>query len=236
MYKYELHCHTAEGSRCASSTAAEMAEFYYRLGYTGIVITDHFFNGNCTVPKDLPWRERVMLYCRGYENARAYGERVGLDVFFGWEFYGDFVTLGLSPQWLAEHEDLDKLTVFEYFDTIHRDGGYIIHAHPFRESATTKSMRIYPRIVDAMEVINAQNTEFQNSVAACIAEKYGVTAVCGSDAHNTSVSSLCALHLQEKAGNLDALIAAVRANHHSVQLYEVLREGEKIHLERTKAE
>ena len=174
MYKYELHCHTAEGSRCASSTAAEMAEFYYWLGYTGIVITDHFFNGNCTVPKDLPWRERVALYCRGYENAKEYGDRVGLDVFFGWEFSGDFVTLGLSPQWLAEHEDLDKLTAFEYFETIHRDGGYIIHAHPFREASYIACIRLFPRHVHGVEIYNGCRTEFENKMAEQYAKNIGL--------------------------------------------------------------
>ena len=57
MYKYELHCHTSESSRCGQTSASDMADFYKKAGYTGLVITDHFLNGNTTVPKDLPWEE-----------------------------------------------------------------------------------------------------------------------------------------------------------------------------------
>ena len=58
-YRYETHLHTCEGSACASASGAEMARAHKEMGYTGIFVTDHFFNGNTAVPRDLPWRERV---------------------------------------------------------------------------------------------------------------------------------------------------------------------------------
>ena len=85
-YRYETHLHTCEGSACASASGAEMARVHKELGYTGIFVTDHFFNGNTAVPRELPWRERVRLFCLGYERARDEGEKIGLDVFFGFEF------------------------------------------------------------------------------------------------------------------------------------------------------
>ena len=48
--RYETHSHTSETSRCSHISGAELAEFYKSLGYTGLFITDHFFNGNTTVP------------------------------------------------------------------------------------------------------------------------------------------------------------------------------------------
>ncbi len=88
MYKYETHMHTMEASACAHSGGADMADKYKAEGYTGIIVTDHFFNGNSSVPRNLPWEERVDLYCKGYENAKKRGDEIGLDVFFGFE-YGD---------------------------------------------------------------------------------------------------------------------------------------------------
>ena len=49
VYFYEMHCHTSEGSDCSSSTGEEMAVYYKSLGYDGIFITDHFFNGNSRI-------------------------------------------------------------------------------------------------------------------------------------------------------------------------------------------
>ena len=45
MYSYEIHCHTAETSRCGKSAAADMVAAYHRKGFAGVVITDHFVNG-----------------------------------------------------------------------------------------------------------------------------------------------------------------------------------------------
>ena len=51
--RYETHAHTSETSRCSHISGGELAEFYKSLGYTGLFITDHFFNGNTTVPREL---------------------------------------------------------------------------------------------------------------------------------------------------------------------------------------
>ena len=71
MYKYETHLHTKECSLCATASGAYQAEAYKDAGYTGIIITDHFFRGNTNVRRDLPWEERIDLFCKGYENAKA---------------------------------------------------------------------------------------------------------------------------------------------------------------------
>ena len=220
-YKYELHCHTSESSRCAKISAAEMVDFYKKAGYTGLIVTDHFLNGNTTVPKDLEWEERIELYCRGYEEAKKHGDEIGFDVFFGWEFGGDFVTLGLDKLWLKAHRDLDLLKPNDYFETIHKDGGYIIHAHPFRESPYTKVLRVFPREVDAMETINAVNTDFQNTISEYIATQYNVTKVCGSDNHVGFMPKLASLEIDFRAKDIDELIDAIRKKQHLVKEYTV---------------
>ena len=82
MFRYETHLHTAEGSGCASASGAEQARRYKALGYDGIIVTDHFFNGNCAVTNFDSWEDRVNKFCKGYENAKEEGDRIGLKVFF----------------------------------------------------------------------------------------------------------------------------------------------------------
>lgn len=228
MYKYELHCHTSEGSKCGAAPAAEIVDFYKRCGFAGIVITDHFFNGNCTVPKDLDWKERVRLYCKGYENAKKRGDEIGIDVFFGWEFGGDFVTLGLSPEWLESYEDLDKLEPNDYFDEIHKAGGYVIHAHPFRERPYIKYISLFPRKVDAVETINVANAPFENSIADYYADKYGLIKVAGTDRHSAAISNTAAVETKRKAESLDDLITIIKNNEHSIEEYSLSEEDGKI--------
>ena len=67
-FLYETHMHTCLASACGTSTGKEHARYYKDIGYTGIIMTDHFFRGNTAVPRNLPWEERVDLYWRGYAS------------------------------------------------------------------------------------------------------------------------------------------------------------------------
>ena len=43
MPRYELHCHTSECDLAAHASAAELVRLYHAAGYSGMVITDHYF-------------------------------------------------------------------------------------------------------------------------------------------------------------------------------------------------
>lgn len=188
-YRYETHMHTSEGSACASASGAEMARAHKEAGYTGIFVTDHFFNGNSAVPRNLPWRERVELFCLGYEHAREEGEKIGLEVFFGFEYgvYGaDFLVYNLDKEWLLEHEDIDRENARRAFAMMHQDGGFIVHAHPFRERDYIDYIRLFPRDVDGVEVINGAQLKQpeMNDRARIYAMMYGLPGTAGSDSHH----------------------------------------------------
>ena len=186
MHRYETHTHTAEVSRCSLISAAELVRGYKQLGFSGVWITDHFLNGNTTVPAHLPWEDRVREFCRGYYNAYREGRRIGIDVFFGWEYSyrgTDLLTYGLDPQWLMAHPEVMKLHINEYCDLVHAHGGFIAHAHPFREANYIDLIRLLPRKVDAVEVVNTCRTEFENKMARQYADNYGLLKIAGSDNH-----------------------------------------------------
>ena len=193
-YRYETHMHTAEGSRCASASGAEMARAHKEKGYAGIFVTDHFFvgHGNTAVPSGLPWRERAELFCKGYENAREEGEKIGLDVFFGFEYSyhgADFLVYNLDKEWLLEHEEIDRLQPREIFAQVHRDGGFIVHAHPFREADYLNGpIQLFPKDVDGVETVNGAQLKkpWMNERAAVYAKMYGLPVTAGSDSHHLS--------------------------------------------------
>lgn len=187
-YALETHMHTSEASKCAHSSGREMAQFYKKLGYSGIVVTDHFFNGNNAIPPHLPWEERVRLFCKGYEHAFDEGKKIGLDVFFGWEYgyYGtEFLTYGLDKEWLLEHPDVLEWGVEDYLSRVRADGALVVHAHPFREASYIKTLRLFPGSVDAVEVINSRNeTKAQDIKAYQYALKHRLLMTSGSDSHD----------------------------------------------------
>ena len=142
MYRYETHMHTGEASACADSSGAEMAEKYKSEGYAGIIVTDHFFNGNSAVPRGLPWEERIELYCRGYENAKRRGAEIGLDVFFGFEYGNggsDYLVYGLDKQWLMKNDRILDMELTDFLEYARRCGGFVVQAHPFRNYGYIRS-------------------------------------------------------------------------------------------------
>ena len=112
VYKYETHLHTSQGSACGCCSGAEQVENLKRLGYDGCFVTDHFFTGNTAIDRSLPWREKVELFCQGYEEAKKRGDELGLSVFFGWEYaYAEteFLTYGLDKEFLHAHPELERM-------------------------------------------------------------------------------------------------------------------------------
>jgi len=187
LYQYETHLHTKEASACAQTSGVDHVRGYKGAGYTGIIVTDHFFNGNSCVPKNLPWAKRVDLLYRGYENAKEEGDRIGLSVFFGWEsnYRGtEFLIYGLDNLWLKNHPEILSWSIEEQYQKVHASGGLVVHAHPFRACSYIPEVRLFPDQVDAVEAINFRNqsNEF-NDKAIAYAEKYKLPIIAGTDAH-----------------------------------------------------
>jgi len=187
-YLYETHMHTSEVSACASTSGAKQARIYKELGYDGIIVTDHFYNGNTAISRNMPWEKWVNNFTRGYENAKKEGDKIGLSVFFGWEesFQGnDFLVYGLDKEWLLNHPEILEWSIEEHYEQIKAAGGYFVHAHPYREAGYISRIRLFPEHVDAVEVINSShiNPKFDRRARAYAANhKLVVTA--GSDSHH----------------------------------------------------
>ena len=160
-YLYETHLHTSESSACARSTGAQMARACRDYGYTGIFVTDHNWGGNTATDCRLPWDQWVDAFALGYEHARAEGEQIGLDVFFGYEagYCGtEFLIYGIDKAWMKAHPQLAYATVEEQYALVHEAGGLVMHAHPFREEFYIPEVRLYPQWVDGVEGINATHS------------------------------------------------------------------------------
>ena len=212
-YLYETHLHTSEGSGCAQIPAAQMARLYYEAGYTGIVITDHFFWGNTTVDRDLPWDQWVENFCKGYENAKTEGDKIGLKVFFGLEysyFGADLLTYGIDKEWLYENDNIMDVSVYEFISRVHKAEGIVVHAHPFREADYIKEIKLMPKWVDGVEVYNAGNyDEAYNTRAKWYAEQYDLPQTAGSDNHHLSSERLSGVTTEKPLNDIRDYMDAV---------------------------
>lgn len=190
MFFYETHLHTSQASACASVTGAYHARQYKEQGYDGIIVTDHFFGGNTSVPYRLPWKERINRFCSGYEDAKKEGDRIGLKVFFGWEQAYDeteFLIYGLDKDWLLAHPEMEHWTVEEQFAQVDAAGGLVVQAHPFRNRYYINKIRLYPNHVHGIEGVNSGNAILDNQLAVAYAKQYQLTMTGGSDGHHEKV-------------------------------------------------
>jgi hypothetical protein len=216
MYLYETHLHTVQGSACGISPGRDYIRGYKALGYTGIIVTDHFFRGNTVVNRHLPWAEWVNQYCRGYEDARQEGERQGLDVFLGWEetFDGDdYLVYGLGKDWLLEHPEVTRWTVRQQYEEVRKYGGCVVHAHPFRERDYISRIHLAPRWVDAVEAANGGNEAAFDVLAARYGKAQGLPLTAGSDIHETAqlqTKDVFGVYLDRKMERIQDYVRAIR--------------------------
>jgi hypothetical protein len=221
-YLYETHLHTAASSACAVSSGMDYIRAYKDLGYAGIIVTDHLYNGNTAIPRDLPWREWVERFCRGYEEAKEEGERQGLDVFFGWEETfdncDDYLIYGLDKEWLFEHPEARYWTRGEQYRAVKASGGCVVQAHPFRQRSYISRIILSTGCVDAVEAANAGNDEQSfDALAMRYAKRLGLPATAGTDIHESrQVYERCTygVYLPNKLESIDDYVYAI--NNHQI--------------------
>ncbi len=186
MYKYETHLHTYPVSGCARAGVREVLSSYKELGYDGVFLTNHFLDGNINIDRTKPYAEKLAFYFSDYEEALCIGAELGIKVFLGVEMSydgTDFLVYGLNPDWYFAHPEIMEMGVKEKLAFLIENGGYVVHAHPYRDSWYIDHIRLYPQSVQGVEVINANRTELENRMARLYAENYQLTMVAGTDNH-----------------------------------------------------
>lgn len=186
-YIYETHLHTSVGSACGKSRGYEYIAKYKELGFAGIIVTDHFFNGNCAISNTLPWEERIAQFYEGFEEAREEGDKQHFQVFFSWEcrFGGDeYLVYGLDKEWLLAHPDILEWDHITHYQKVKEAGGLVIQAHPFRERNYLTQIDLHPYQCDGWEVANAGNPPEQDILTHQYAKKHHMIMTAGSDLHD----------------------------------------------------
>lgn len=187
MYRYETHLHTFPVSKCGHAGVEECVGFYKELGYDGIFITNHFLDGNINIDRRVPYHERLDFYFSDYEKARAVGEAIGIKVFCGVEisYAGtDMLVYGLDKAWFAAHPEIMEMRKSEECAFLMAQGALVIQAHPFREAAYIDHIRLFPRQVHGVEVLNSANFDSVNAMGQMYAAHYGLIPFAGSDNHH----------------------------------------------------
>lgn len=217
-YLWETHLHTSETSICGQATAAEMVRAYRKAGYYGIIVTDHFLNGNSHARRSGAWTKRIDIFFRGYRAAKEAGRAQGLRVLAGCEFSfrgADFLTYGVPETFYYDQPDLADLDADEFVGRVRLAGGFVSQAHPFRrEWYMPPDVAKRWDIVDGMEVINGSHRPEHrqwDDDALKMARGHNLVQTAGSDAHAVRDAATAALAFDEAFDTDRMLIGAMRA-------------------------
>ena len=178
--------HTLPVSKCARQGVRQNLEFYASLGYDGIFITNHFLDGNINIDKSLPYEEQLEFYFSDYYEALKLSKEIGIKVFLGIEisYRGtDFLIYGLDKEWFLAHPEIMDMKKSDELAFLIENGALVIQAHPYREDRHINHIRLFPRCVHGVEVINASRPDFENAMADAYANAYQLLKIAGSDNH-----------------------------------------------------
>ncbi len=235
MFKYETHLHTTPVSKCSQVTVRQVMEFYKKVGFDGIFITNHFIDGNiCLDIRNASYEEKIHFYFSDYEEALKLQDEIGIKVFCGVESSyidgTDFLIYGLNKEWFLNHPEIESMKMSELLPYYMEHGALVIHAHPFREAGYIDHIRLFPRCVHGVEVINASRTDFENDSAKQYAKQYDLLEFGGTDNHGFTYEYLSGMGSETPIENISDFINMVKAGKMKVFTQELKTPYKNAHL------
>lgn len=202
--KFDMHCHTKEGSLDGKIPVGEYIGALIRRGFDGMLITDHdSYNGYSAWKRTLQGRAfRSFVVLKGVEYDTIDAGHI----------------LVIMPETVKlPILELRGLPVRFLIDIVHRYGGILGPAHPCGEKymsiLNTRKYRRNPEIMkqfDFIEGFNACESPESNARAQKLAEEYGKPVFGGSDAHKADCVGLGETKISGRVECESELIALVR--------------------------
>ena len=221
IYKYEMHIHTARCSGGGSDIRAHI-DTLIQKGYSGMVVTNHFFNGDTKVDRNLSWEQFVDAYRQDYLYGLEYARGRDFDLLFGLEEhvgYGQEILLyGITPELIADHPELKTPDPVVYAEVVHSAGGLVYQAHPYRNAPwiiRPEPLECLDKL-DGIEVYNAGNYPQWNESAQRLADELGLACVAGSDGHGTDTAGRSGLGVKERIRCNEDLVRILKSGDYIV--------------------
>jgi len=212
--RLETHIHTKEVSSCSQCSAAEAVSRCVRLGYGGMVLTDHFSPYAHAKMRKIFWQDRITFFLKGYKAAREAAPE-GFAVLLGMEVRllganNDYLVYGVDEAFLRRYEAFDFQGLAKFSKLAHDNGLMVFQAHPLRFGSTIMK----PQLLDGIEAYNGNaNHESHNAIALAWAETCGLLAISGSDWHGPESGANAALggiELREPVQDNEGFMRALR--------------------------
>ena len=101
---------------------------------------------------------------------------------------------------------------YEVCESVHNYGGIMVQAHPYRERGYLSEINLTPAVCDGVEVYNACNPDYQNSLGYeyAVEKKFRMSA--GSDIHNPGQPDMGGMSFDHKINSIEEYVKAFMNN------------------------
>ena len=214
--KTELHCHSAEVSKCSHLSVESIVETYVAKGISSLVLTNHYSPHTFSHMSDASWKEKNDFYVSAYHKAvEAANGRI--NILLGMEFRNiysdnDYLIYGMTEEFIYKYSNDEKnlieMHIKDVSKLVREHGMLFFQAHPFRNGMTV----INPSYLDGIEVYNGHpRHDSRNDIASMWADKFNLLRCGGSDCHDAGDESTVSLVTDEIIDSNEALIAALKS-------------------------
>ncbi len=218
-YKYEIHCHTKNVSKCGQIDVKELVEFYKEQGYSGMVLTDHFSPMTFSFSEHFSRKKAVSKYLTSYRIAKEC-EDDDFTVLLGVElrFYAtinDYLIYGVKEEDLYNAPYLLLCYLKKAYNYFHKKGCIVIQAHPFRKFMKPSN----PKYLDGVEIHNGKDDKEAREKANNWADTFPKKAIKtgGSDFHRkTQINNLCGIITKEQIKTNDDLLRILKSGEYEI--------------------
>lgn len=200
--KFDLHCHTKEGSLDSRVSVREFVHKFMALGFDGFMIADHNSYKGCRAwdaIKDDP-RYRNFCVIRGIE--------------YDTKDAGHILVIMPDDLYLPLMK-VRGMRCSKLIKIVHIFGGILGPAHPFGAAASSamsfKNMNVrLMKKFDFVEVFNTCESSQSNMRASILADDCGLPGFAGSDSHVSEYIGMACTEIDGYIRNNNDLIAAVK--------------------------
>lgn len=191
--KFDLHMHTTRHSPDSRMDPLALCRQALRLGLDGVVITEH----------DWLWTEEELTLLRELHPELVI--LAGIEVSAR---EGHFLVYGVTNPFAVPR----GIGVAALCHEVHRQGGAVVAAHPFRWGQPFADILRRERPdLDGLELMTSNMDEECRRRAAEVQKAHGFAGLGSSDAHHEDVLGICYTEFPDHIRDAHSLVQAIRS-------------------------
>lgn len=205
--KIDPHTHSMAISTCSKVTCEQIIDEKIKLGYDGVILTNHCQPWYYPKEEHKNYVERVI---EDFYRGKAYADKKGFRFYLGLEVsledphYADWLLYGVTEEFLRSSPCLYALTQKELFELCEKWNILLVQAHPFRQSPCN------PQYMHGVE-INCTNGDLDKiPLVEEFAKEHDLIVTCGTDYHFVERTYFGGIYIPESCQTSTDVAAYIR--------------------------